>query len=428
MTNAASPAPKSTTSAPDVLVVGGGAVGVSVAAELAERGASVTLLERGPELAWGCSAGNAGLLGASHVLPLANPEALIDGLRWLPRSDSPFGMRPRPRLMPWLARFTAASAPHRYKRTERILRELAIAGAASHEELAAAGLDTGFQRRGLLNVYGKRRAFNAARRAAEQDARDGLRSEIVEGAEVKARFPVLAGEPAGAVFYPDETHCDATQFVKAMGERAAAAGARLRTGVEVLAIRSENGRVRSLWTTEGEMTAGEVVLAAGVWSPELVDGLPIRLPVEGGKGYHIDVEPWAGAPDHPVWFQEERIVATPLEGRLRLAGTLELAGVDLSVDHRRVDAIIRAARTGLRGFVAPKVREVWRGLRPCSPDGLPIIGRTPGLPNLVLATGHGMWGLQLGPLTGRLVGSILTGGTPAHDLAPMRPGRFRVGG
>jgi D-amino-acid dehydrogenase len=126
-----------------------------------------------------------------------------------------------------------------------------------------------------------------------------------------------------------------------------------------------------------------------------------------------------------VWFQESRVIVTPLPGRVRLAGTLELAGLDLSVNRRRVAAVERAGRRGLHGLEARKTLEVWRGLRPCSPDGLPIIGRADGLANVVLATGHGMMGLTLAPITGRLVAEISMGAPPSHGLGPVSPARFR---
>jgi D-amino-acid dehydrogenase len=408
-----------------VVVVGGGAVGTATALELAQAGASVTLLERGPRLGWGCSAGNAGIVGASHVLPLATPQAILDGLRWLPRSDSPFGIRPRPRLLPWLARFVAAAAPRQVRRATRQLRELALASARLHDELAAAGVDAGYARRGLLNVYATPSAYRDAVRAAAEDERDGLRAEVLDAATLAVRFPMVHGSVVGGVFYPDEAHCDPLRFVQALGERATAAGVDVRTEVEVLGTRVEGGRVQALRTTRGELHADQVVLAAGVWSPTLLDGLELPLPVEAGKGYHVDVEAPAGAAaEHPIWFQEERIVATPLDGRLRLAGTLELSGLDERIDQRRVDAIMGAARAGLRRLGHPRVREIWSGMRPCTPDGLPVIGRAPGAANLILATGHGMWGLQLAPLTARLVTALATGGRPAHDLHPLRAERF----
>lgn len=412
---------------PDVLVVGGGAIGVSAALEVARQGADVVLLERGAELAWGCSAGNAGLISPSHAEPLATPEALRQGIRWLGKPDSPFYLRPRAAVLPWLARFAAACTPGHVRRSTLVMRELSTASLALHEQLATEGLDTGLQRRGTLNVFGTERGFAAARHAAKEAAGFGIESQILEGlGAVQELAPSVSGPLAGAIHYPGDAHCDPLRFVHAVGEAAAAAGVRIRTRVEALGLRRRNGRVDAVATTGGDVSAGEVVLAAGAWTPRLARDLGLFVPVEGGRGYHVDLEPAAGDPTLPVWFQESRVIATPLAGRLRLAGTLELAGLDLSVDRRRVEAVVRAGHEGLSGLVERRTIEIWRGLRPCSPDGLPIVGRPDGLENVVLATGHGMMGLTLAPVTGRLVGELIAAAEPSHDLAPLSPGRFRT--
>jgi D-amino-acid dehydrogenase len=416
----------SPTASADVAVIGGGAVGVAATFALAERGVSVVLLERGPELAWGCSAGNAGIVGASHVLPLAGPDALRDGVRWLRRPDSPFAIRPRPAVVPWLTRFCAASTPRQVERARRVLRSLAIESAQMHADLAAQGLDTGFQQRGLLNVYATDRAFAEATRAATSDRADGLRASVLDADAVAEDWPQITGRPAGAVLYEDEAHCNPTSFVRSVGKEATARGAAIMTGVEVLALRRRKGGVASLWTTSGEIRAEHVVLAAGAWSPQLTADLPVRLPVEGGKGYHVDLDVGHDDPGLPIWFQEHRVVVTPLAGRLRLAGTLELAGIDERVDPRRVEAVVEAARRGLAGIDNRRVQRVWRGLRPCTPDGLPIVGRVPSVQNLIVATGHGMWGLQLAPLTGRVIADIVAGEPMGGVLSELLPDRFGV--
>jgi D-amino-acid dehydrogenase len=408
----------STTSA-DVTVVGGGAIGTCIALELAQRGASVTLLERGPDLAWGCSAGNAGIVGASHVVPLANPGALRDGIRWMARSDSPFYVRPRARVLPWLLRFAAAATPHRRRRNTAVLRELASRSAAMHARLAAGGLDTGYAQRGLLNVYKRERAVD---HALDEFARHGGRPRIVTES-----LPVDLGPIAGAILDPDEAHCDPYRFVQSVGRMAVDKGVAVRTGVEVLDLRRRGRRVESLWTTAGEFRCGEVVLAAGVWTGALARRLGLRLPLEGAKGYHVDVERRPSDPQLPIWLHESRVVVTPMDGRLRLAGTLELTGTDDRVDARRVEAIVAAVRRAMPRLGERRTLNVWRGLRPCTPDGLPVIGRVPWLDNASVATGHGMWGLQLAPLTGVLVSAIATGDEPEVALRPLRPERFALG-
>jgi D-amino-acid dehydrogenase len=169
---------------------------------------------------------------------------------------------------------------------------------------------------------------------------------------------------------------------------------------------------------------GTVVVATGVWSPELARDFGARLPIEGGKGYHVDLEAREGDPELPIWLHESRVVITPLGARVRLAGTLELTGTDDAVDARRVRAITDAVGRALPAFHERGATHVWRGLRPCTPDGLPVIDRAPELENVFLATGHGMWGLQLAPVTAQLVAALATGETPAHDLHPLRADRF----
>ncbi len=404
--------------------MGGGAIGVCVALESARRGAKVTLLERGAELAWGCSAGNAGLISPSHAAPLATPSAVRQGLRWMTKPDSPFYIRPRPAVLPWLGRFVWASTTEKARVAGRVIRSLSSASLALHGELAASGVATGFDRRGVLYVYETERGLTEGRREALEATRAGLSCEVLDLAEARALEPALTAAAAGAVYYPGDAQCDPLQFVLGVGAAAAEAGATIQTRVEALGLRRREGRVDAVVTTAGEVTAGTYVIAAGAWSPQLVGDLGLYLPVEGGKGYHVDLAAADGGPRIPVWLQEARVIATPLEGRIRLAGTLELSGLDLSVDRRRVDAVLNAGRRCVAGL-GGQVLEVWRGLRPLSPDGIPIVGRPESFDNVVLATGHGMMGLTLAPITGRLVGELIAGDESSHDLRPLRPDRFQ---
>lgn len=197
----------------------------------------------------------------------------------------------------------------------------------------------------------------------------------------------------------------------------------MRTGVEARLRR--DGAAVSVETRGGTLRPAAVVLAAGAWSGTLARRAGVFLPMEGGKGYHVDVEARSDDPRIPSWIAESWMIATPLPGRLRLSGTLELAGLDTSIDRVRVEAIRRGAERGLRDMAGRRVLDVWAGLRPCTPDGLPVIGRPEGLENLVVAAGHAMKGISLAPVTGRLVAEITAGTEPSHDLTPFRPSRFR---
>jgi D-amino-acid dehydrogenase len=402
---------------PDVVIIGGGAIGTSTALELASRGAAVTLLERGPELAAGCSAGNAGLICPSHSTPLANPTAVRNGLRWMLKRDSPFYLKPRPGALPWLARFLLAA-----KRAEagaRVIRGLALASLELHAELARR-VDTGFERRGVLNVYTSEETLAAGRREAEHS---GLRFESLDSAQAAFDFePALGPGTHGALYYRDEAHCDPLRFVQAVGQEAVALGADIRTGTEARLRRTGGALV--VETRDGDLRPRVVVLAAGAWAGRLARAVGIFLPLEGGKGYHVDLEPTERDPRLPTWLQESWVMVTPLPGRLRLAGTLELAGLDLCIDRVRADAVRRGGVRALPGLEGRRILDVWAGLRPCTPDGLPAIGRPAGLDGLIVATGHAMKGTSLAPVTARLVAELVAGETPSHDLDPLSPGRF----
>ncbi len=408
---------------PDVLVVGGGAIGVCCALELAAGGASVTLLERGAALGAGCSSGSAGLICPGHSAPIATPAALRAGLSYLTRPDSPFYLRPRPQLLPWLGRYVAACTPGRARRAATVIRELSELSLARFAELAEAGIEFGLERRGLLTVFATEDRFADARREAREQA--SLAPQVLDRAAVRALEPAVGGEPVGGVYYPGDAHCDPARFVQAVGEAARAAGVQIRTGVEVLALRRRDRRIEALQTTAAEVRAPTIVLAAGAWTPVLAKQAGVFVPVEGGKGYHVDYESAPSDPSLPVAMHEARVVATPLSGRLRLAGTLELSGLDERVSRTRVDAIVRAGARGIAGLQGRRAVEVWRGLRPCSPDGLPIVGRPEHVENLVLATGHATMGLTLAPITGRLVAEIVAGIAPSYDLDHLRPQRFQ---
>jgi D-amino-acid dehydrogenase len=401
---------------PDVVIVGGGAIGTSTALELAGRGAAVTLLERGPELAAGCSAGNAGLICPSHSAPLANPAAVRNGLRWMLKRDSPFYLKPRPKVLPWLARFLLAA--RRAETGGQVIRRLALASLELHAELAQR-VETGFERRGILNVYASEETLTAGRREAEHS---GLRFESLDSDQAFALEPALGPRTHGAVYYPDEAHCDPLSFVRAQGQAAVGLGADIRTGTEARLRRTAGAVV--VETRDGDLRPKVVVLAAGVWAGRLARAIGIFLPLEGGKGYHVDLEPAETDPRLPTWLQESWVIVTPLPGRLRLAGTLELAGLDLSIDHVRADAVRRGGVRAMPGLRERRVLDVWAGLRPCTPDGLPVIGRLTGLDGLIVAAGHAMKGTSLAPVTARLVAELVAGEAPSHDLEPFSPERF----
>jgi D-amino-acid dehydrogenase len=274
-------------------------------------------------------------------------------------------------------------------------------------------------------VYETERAYAAGMAEAEELSTHGIKSTVMTADEAREFEPALSDGVVGGVFYPDEAQCDPERFMLAVAEAAVRAGAVLRTRAEVLDAVVSGGRVVSLDTTIGEIRPKQVVVANGAWTAELSKRLGLRIPVQGGKGYHVDLEPASSDPAVPVYMQEARVIAAPYPNRLRLAGTLQLTGLSMRVDAVRVRATLQAGVRTLRGIHAGRVVGVWRGVRPCTPDGLPILGRSSRLRNVVFATGHAMKGLHLAPETGRVVAEVLLGDEPTRDLRPFSPDRFR---
>jgi D-amino-acid dehydrogenase len=402
-------------SRPDVIVVGAGVIGACAADTLAARGLGVTVLERGGGWGEGCSWGNAGLIVPSHSRPIAAPENLRAGLSWMLRRDSPFGLRLRPSLAPWLARYVAAATPRRAAAAEALQRELTV---ESLERFRALEVDGGVEERGLLAVFTGAAGPEHAARDAESETGRALDARVVDARELE---PALGAAVTAGVLFPHEAQCDPVKLVPAIGRRALARGAELRTGVEVRALRRGGPGVVAE-TSAGRLEAAHAVVAAGAWSGRLARTLGVRLPLQGGRGYAIELDPAAVPIRRPLYLHDARVVATPLGDRVRLTGGLVLAGLDERLDLHRIDAIRRAAADLLGADATPA--RTWSGLRPCTPDGLPVVGAHPRAPEAVFATGHAMLGLALAPLTAAMVADLITGGTPHPALDRLSPRRF----
>lgn len=412
----------------DVIVVGGGPVGACCALELARAGASVILLEKQPQVCppeSGAHA-NCGLLVPSDATPLAAPGVLGQGLRWMLDASSPFYIAPRPSpaLVRWLRLFRAACSAERVQAAAPTLRALHVASARLHDELAERHGDRWlFHHDGELQVYETAEGLAAAAGDLERARALGARVEDVGATGARRLFLDLRCELAGAFFFPEDGHLDPLRFTRAVAELAQDSGAMTTTGAEVLALVPAPNGVRAV-TTRGVFAASQVVLAAGAWTPGLMRGLGLRLPLEPAKGYSVDVDRPAAFPELPLSLGDAHVVLTPLGDTLRLGSTLELSGWDLRIRPKRVAYLREGGRRAIGLPADGPVRQIWRGPRPLTPDGLPVIGRVPGRDRVILATGHCMLGVSLGPVTGRLVAQLASGARPEIDLAPLAARRF----
>ena len=406
------------------VVIGGGVVGAATAYYLAKQGQQVTLLEQG-ELASGCSHGNAGQVTPGH-LPLPQPGTMWRNLRWLFKPTSPLYVAPRLdlNLIQWLWQFNqACNEPHLRKAT-KVLCELGEASAVLFDQLAN-DIGLRYQNKGRLEICRSEKTFSAACDEADLLQECGFESQRLCGNQVQQLEPAIQTDVAGAIYYLNSGYCNPQELVKQLATAAQACGAVVKQNTPVTDLRIKRGHLVAVVTAHEEIKADALVLACGSWAPQLARRLGMRLPVQPGKGYHLDVERPPAAPAMPVVLIEERIFVTPIDDFLRLAGTMEFSGFNLRQRPARIDMLASGASRYLPGVRQAPERSRWCHLRPMTPDGLPIIGRVPHIKNVWIATGHGMLGVTQGPITGKLVADSIVAGKTSIDLHPLRPERFQ---
>ncbi len=413
----------------DVVIVGGGAIGLCSAYYLNRQGAAVTVIDRG-EMGHGCSLHNAGYVCPSHFVPLASPGIIAQGLRWMLNPVSPFYLKPRlnagfPR---WAWLFRNSCTDHNVRRSMFLLRDLGNASLRLYRDLAyGGGLRFEFSTRGLLILYRTGRGERACREEHELASEVGIRAELLDAARVGELDSGIEMKASGGLYFPDDCHITPAKFVQSMVASLEEGGVKLLPHTEVEGFEVSGGRIRAVRTRSGPVGAGEFVLAGGAWSPRLLRQLGVRLLLEAGKGYSVTIRRAERKPSIPVILNEARVAITPMGENLRVAGTMELAGLDLSITRRRVEAMLGAVPAYLGGIRPEDFREgeVWAGLRPVSPDGLPYIGRFKSFSNLIAATGHAMIGISLAPVTGMIVSDLALGRSPAFDIRLLDPGRYQ---
>lgn len=412
-----------------ILVLGAGVIGLSTAYYAARRGHRVTVLDRSPEQRDGCSFGNAGMVTPSHFVPLAAPGMVAMGLKWMWNPESPFWIKPRLdwELMSWGWRFWRAATRAHVLRAAPVLSELLLAGRACFEELAKLpGMDFGFATKGLLMLCKTEHTLEEEAKAAEFAHQLGMPAEVLGPKETAARDPNVRMDVAGSVYFPKDCHLIPAQFMSALKKQLDSLGVEFAWQQQVTGWRTGEQRIQAARTGQREWTADEFVLCGGSWSPGLVRELGLRLPMQPGKGYSLTLPNPRQLPSICAICTEARLAVTPMGAKLRFGGTMEMSGLNEEINPARIRGIIKAVPKYYPDFRPEDFEGVqpWRGLRPCSPDGLPYVGRTRRYQNLCIATGHAMMGLSLGPITGRLLAEILSGEKPSIDLRLLDPDRY----
>lgn len=408
-----------------VVVIGAGIVGMACASYLQRDGRAVTVIDRVPP-GEGCSFGNAGGMSPGSVVPLSMPGTAAQVPKWLLDPLGPLSLRPSylPRLIPWLLRFKRAGSPERVEQVSIALRALHERIFECYDPLIeAAGAEDLIVRDGQMYVYQSTASFD--RDVAGWDLRRarGAIVEELDADQIREREPALAPIFERAAFLPEHGHCRnpfaLVQRLAAQFERAG--GTILQREVTGFEIGPDGPT--GLHTDGGDIAVSALVVAAGAWSHRLAARLGSKVPLETQRGYHVTIAEPGVAPRLIVMWADRSFMATPMALGLRFAGTAEFAGLEAPPDYRRARALLEHGRIMYPGLETEHVSE-WMGHRPCLPDTLPVIGRSPRFPSVHYAFGHGHTGLTGASMTGRVIADLVAGRPPAIDVAPFRVDRF----
>jgi len=411
---------------PDVLILGGGVIGLACAYYLLKAGRSVCVLER-DTIGSATSLGNCGTITPSHIPPLAAPGMVLKAMKWMLTPDAPFYVKPTldPKLITWLLKFAGRCNDKDWRVSSLAKMGLLHQSRRLIEEIVnEEKLDCEFGATGMHNVYKSQAGFEKAAKEAEAVREFGLEPQILSGEALAKDEPALKSGMAGAVHYPGDGHLRPDLYTAELARVVRQMGGLIIEQCEVLAIETGHDKIEKITTCLGEYQAGDYLFALGPWSPAMMKSIGIDLPVQPGKGYSITYTRPVIAPRRPIVLKERSVCVTTWGSGYRLGSTMEFSGYDDRLNRRRLDALERGASEYLHEAVGPLKLEEWFGWRPMTWDDLPILGASPNYKNGWLATGHGMLGVSMSAVTGHLLADLICRRTPIIDPLPYSIQRF----
>ena len=411
-------------------IIGGGIIGLCAAYYLQKEGLDVTVIDEG-DLTSGCSYLNAGMIVPSHVVPLAAPGVVSKGLKWMFKADSPFAFHfsLNKDLLRWLWLFNRSAKERNVQRAVPYLRDISWLSKSLYRQFSLeGGFDFGYEERGLMMLYQTASAEKEERTTAYIANKAGVEAAILSPGEVQKLEPELKVNVKGGIYFPGDAHLNPGKFMQEMKFHLQNKAVHFLPGNRVTGLQVNDNKKVLLKTSQGNEEYDEVVITCGAASGILLKALPFSLAVQGGKGYSLTLKNVPKNIHIPSLLIEGKVAVTPMGNNLRVSGTMEIGNNSSQINEKRLNGVLS---TLFRFY--PELKEVEidinqaiSGLRPCSPDGLPYIGRMKKFPNVTIATGHGMMGMSLGPATGKLVSEIISGKERSMNINAFDPGRFTL--
>lgn len=409
------------------IVVGGGIVGLSCAYYLQKEGHQVTVIDKSG-LNEGASYVNAGYITPSHIIPLAAPGMMAKGIKYMFNSNSPFYMKPRldKDFIKWTLAFNKSATQANVEKAIPLIKDINLLSKELYTDLYNSG-DLGefqLEKNGLLMLYKTEKEGHHEREVAKRAGDLGLAVKELSLEELHRLQPNLNGDIIGAVHYECDAHTTPPEVMTKLKSYLQQNGVVFKQHEEVVDFKINANKITSVVTTTTSYSGDEIIIASGSWSSNLSKKLGLKLLIEAGKGYRINVKRPTPV-KLPAILMEAKCAVTPMNGFTRFAGTMELSGINANIRKERVEAIAKAAMSYYDNLeiTAVEKSEAQCGLRPVSPDGLPYIGRSSKFSNLAIASGHAMMGWSLGPATGKLITELIDEKPLSMDISGFSPDR-----
>lgn len=392
------------------IIIGGGIIGLFTAYFLQKEGIEVQVIDQG-DMKVNCSTGNAGMIVPSHIIPLAAPGMISKGISWMFSSKSPFYIHPRldAKLLKWCYQFYKAANPAHVERSVPVLKNLSLLSKALYQEFRDEHPESAIalQEKGLMMIYQTEAVEKEEIEFAHLANANGLQADILTPEDIRTIEPNLEVKARGAVRFPGDAHLDPGKLYGFLKNYLQEKGVKFLTNTQVTAFEKSGNTVKAVITDKEKIEAEKVILCGGSWSGELADLLGFNLPMMGGKGYSFLQENKPEIMQSTI-LTEMKVAVSPYGEQIRFGGTMEIAGTNQKVNLNRVKGIFESINRYYPDFEAkfPEENKIWKGLRPCSPDGLPYIGFAPGYSNVMVNSGHSMMGISLAPASGKIISEL----------------------
>jgi D-amino-acid dehydrogenase len=411
----------------DIIIIGGGIIGLSTAYYLQKEGHKVTIIEKS-NFSSGASFVNAGIITPSHIVSLAAPGMITKGLKWMLSSTSSLSIKPRLDFdfLQWAWFFKKSATRKKVATSIPVIKDINLFSRELYEEIKASkDFDFHYQHKGLMMYYKTDKMGEEEWNVGKLGIKEGLKVELLTKEETQKLEPNIQLNIKGAVYYHSDAHMTPNEYMKQMKLYLEQNDVTFLSNQEVLDFHISNGKVMSIRTENNTIVADEFILTTGSWTQKLAKKLGINIPVQAGKGYRINVKSKTNI-TIPAILTEAKVAVTPMNGFTRFGGMMEIAGINNKVNKKRVHAIVDASKSYYNNLNInqEEINNVETGLRPCSPDGLPYIGRLSKVKNVTVAAGHAMMGWSLGPATGKLVSEIIDIKKTSLDITPFNVERF----